>query len=200
MPNDLAIIQGAGVLAADDMTALVAMSDELARTWRTVQRFRTRTEMHVSVLNDIKHPTPDSKYWQAVREQNVMLSELVNLSYEYRKVMLEQRRLRRSLSTEVDDIEREALGLEIERQDWLAVQMQKVAGDRVREVKEWSAIKAELEPHLQFGTDDVDAHQVEAMIQRFQREAAMVNEYTPVADARNIIGLAETSLRVGAEL
>ena len=47
------------------------------------------TEVPVSVLNDIKFPTPAAKYWQAMREQNVMFQELVMLSYEYRKNLVE---------------------------------------------------------------------------------------------------------------
>ena len=156
MDNSLAIIQDAGLLAQADMTALAGMADELRRTWETAQVFRTRTEMEVSVLNDIKHPTPDSKYWQAVREQGVFLGELVSLSYEYRKLQLQLRRLQRALAVEADEIEREALALEIEHQGWIAAQMERTAHHRIRELREWSAIKAELEPLLAYGVEDVD--------------------------------------------
>jgi hypothetical protein len=196
MSEGLTIIQDTGMLAEHDMVALMALSDELRQNWQAAQVFRTRTEMVVSVLNDIKHPTPDSKYWQAVREQAVMLAELVNLGYEYRKVLIELKRLHRSLLTEQDDIEIEALGVEIEQQEWIAAQMQRTAHHRAREINEWSRIKALLVPDMKHGIEDVDAHQLEAMRQRFSAEVRLVNDYTPVADARNIIGLAATAGRV----
>ncbi len=196
MTEGLTIIQDAGMLAERDMAVLSALAGELHQNWQTAQVFRTQTEMIVSVLNDIKHPTPDSKYWQAVREQAVMLGELVNLSYEYRKVLIELKRLRRSLLTEQDEIEIEALDVEIEQQEWIAAQMQRTAHHRVREINEWSRIKALLVPDMKYGIEDVDAHQLEAMQQRFSAEARLVTDHTPVADARNILGLAATADRV----
>ena len=47
--------------------------------------FRTETEMRISVLNDLKHPTPGAKYWQAVREQNVFFEQMIFLSFDYRE-------------------------------------------------------------------------------------------------------------------
>jgi hypothetical protein len=38
-----------------------------------VQMYRTQTEMEISVLSDVHFPTPDSKYWQTVREMNVFV-------------------------------------------------------------------------------------------------------------------------------
>lgn len=195
--QSLALIESAGLLVMEDQQALVALAPELRHTFESAQVFRTPTEMRLSVLNDLKRPTPDSKYWQATREQDVFLNELVSLSYEYRKVQLELRRLARKLDAETDDIEREALALEIEHQNWIAQQMARTARHRVREIKAWSQIKAELEPHLKYGVDDVDAHQLEAMRIRWTREAQLINEHTPVADARNILGLADAARRAG---
>ncbi len=196
MDTSLVLIQQSSILGDDDLATLAALGSELAHTWRTAQMFRTRTEMEVSVLNDIKRPTTDAKYWQATREQDVHLGELVSLSYEYRKVLLGLRRLERQLAAEQDEIEREALALEIEHQTWIAQQMERVAHHRIRELREWSEIKAQLEPQLRHGTDDVNAHQLEAMRARFEAEASLVTASTPVADARNILGLAATARRV----
>ena len=195
--NGLVIIETAGLLQADDAAQLRVLQAELARTFETVQVFRTNTEMLVSVLNDIKHPTPDSKYWQAVREQDVMFTELVILSYEYRKTELETAKLRRSLAVETDDLERALLDVEIGKQEYIAANMRRTAHHRTREIETWSRIKAELEPQLVYGTKDVDEHQLDAMRRRFQIEASMVTDHTPIADARNILGLAATSQRVG---
>jgi len=188
--NALEIIKRFEILTQQDRQCLVELKDELRQTWETVQIFRTRTEMKVSVLNDMKRPTPDAKYWQAIREQNVMFDELVNLSYEYRKKSVEIRKLQRDLVTEIDELERELKQIEIEQNEWHTRNMERVAHDRIREILEWSAIKKELLPYLKYGNKDVDAHQLEAMQKSFTIQAKLVNEQTPVADARNVIGLA----------
>ncbi len=54
------------VLNAEDQKVYDNLLDECRDSWRKRQVFRTETEMRLSVLNDGKHPTPASKYWQAV--------------------------------------------------------------------------------------------------------------------------------------
>jgi hypothetical protein len=198
MMNGLEIIKDSSIIKTEDFLALTEMKEELIHTMDTVQRFRTKTEMKVSVTNDMKCPTWDSKYWQAVREQNVMFTELVMLSYEFRKNALEIRKSRRQLGREEDDIEQELIQVEIERKLFMAMEMERTAKDRIREIKEWSDIKAELLPHLKHGDVDVDAHQLEAMQIRFANQARMVNEHTAIADARNVLGLAEMASKLGA--
>ena len=83
--KSLSIIENSTILEDSDFKKIVALKDELNHTFLHSQVFRTRTEMEVSVLDDIHHPTPDAKYWQSMREQNVHYTELVSLSYEYRK-------------------------------------------------------------------------------------------------------------------
>jgi hypothetical protein len=195
--DSLQVMSATDLLSPAETTRLQELQVELARTFETVQVFRTHTEMLVSVLNDVKHPTPDSKYWQAVREQDVMFTELVMLSYEYRKTLLETEQTRRKLATEEDDLARALLAVEIERQDYIAANMRRTAHHRMREITLWSKIKAELDPQLVYGIEDVDAHQLEAMRKRFSVEASLVSQHTPVADARNILGLAVTSQRIG---
>ena len=147
----LSIITGANILNKEKCGVLSDLAVELRQTWETVQVFRTRTEMLVSVLNDVKHPTPDSKYWQAVREQNVMFHELAMLSYEYRKNELEIRKLQRDQLAEEDELEKELIGVEIEKKTFIGHNMERTAQDRIREIIEWSNIKAELRPKMAFG-------------------------------------------------
>jgi hypothetical protein len=45
--------------------------------------------MEVSVLDDVHFPTPDAKYWQSVREQSVHFSELIRLSFDYRRLLVD---------------------------------------------------------------------------------------------------------------
>ena len=61
------------MLKPSDASAVVELREELANNWQKKQIFRTETEMRISVLNDAKHPTNASKYWQSVREQGCLL-------------------------------------------------------------------------------------------------------------------------------
>ena len=197
--NTLALISNSGLLSKDDNLQLTQLSADMEHCFKTAQRFRTTTEMRVSVLNDMKHPTPDSKYWQAVREQDVFVTQLIELCYEYRKVLIELRRLERDIAQESDEIEKDALRLEIEHQNWRLTLMKRTAHHRVREISMWAAVKQELRPHLKFGTQDVNLHQLEAMKIRWNNEAKLVNEHTPPADARNILSLAFQSKKVSEQ-
>ena len=73
------------VLDQSDQKLFQTLRNELQDSWRKRQVFRTETEMRLSVLNDGKHPTSASKYWQAVREQSVFFDNLMALSFEYRR-------------------------------------------------------------------------------------------------------------------
>ena len=197
--NALDIVNESSILIKKDMSELLSIRRELLQTWETVQIFRTRTEMKISVLNDMKRPTADAKYWQAVREQNVMFQELVLLSYEYRKNILEIMRDERNCNKEKDDIEKALLQVEIDKKKFIGKNMERTAHDRIREILEWSAIKKELLPHLKYGDKDVDAHQLEAMQKSFSRQAKLVNNQTSIAEARNIIGLADMANKAGGK-
>jgi len=198
--HSLNLVEGAGILPKEECKQLAVLAQELTHTFETAQVFRTYTEMVVSVLNDAKHPTPDSKYWQAVREQKVMYGELVSLSYEYRKKQIQVKKLQRSLSNEEDDLEKEITVIEIEQAEWTLRNMEKIARDRLREILEWSKIKAIILPDMKYGVEDVNDHQLEAMKQRFRAEASLVTKHTPVADARNILALADMAQKLGGNV
>ena len=91
--HELNIIKSTAILTPQDFEALSAVSEELKDTLQKRQVFRTETEMEVSVLNDIKHPTKASKYWQAVREQAVMFENLVTSSFDHRRNEVQIKRL-----------------------------------------------------------------------------------------------------------
>ena len=85
------------VLNSEDQKVYDSLLDECRDSWRKRQVFRTETEMRLSVLNEGKHPTAASKYWQAVREQSVFFDNVMVLSFEYRRnvIKLEQKKVER---------------------------------------------------------------------------------------------------------
>ena len=85
------------VLKEEDAQAILVLKEELADNWNKKQIFRTETEMRVSVLNDAKHPTPASKYWQSVREMSAHFDAMMNLSFDMRRNQVERLKLERKM-------------------------------------------------------------------------------------------------------
>lgn len=193
--KSLSIIGGSSILEPEDFQKIVELKGELNHTFLHSQIFRTRTEMEVSVLDDVHHPTPDSKYWQCKREQNVHFTELVSLSYEYRKNIIEIKKLERDLAKEQDDLERELIQIEIDRKNFVKLQHERVAKDRIREIVNWSEIMKNLMPQLKYSLDDVDAHQLTSYARQFIREALNINSNTGIAEKNNMIGKLVTTIK-----
>jgi len=158
--TSLGIIENSSILNMEDLTKIQGMKTELLDVFEKAQTFRTPTEMRISVLDDIRHPTPDSKYWQAVREQNVMFQELVMLSYEYRKNAIEIKKLLRDLDNESDDLECELIQVEIEKKTFISKNQERTANGRIQEIIEWHVIKEDIAPQLAAGVNNVDNHQL----------------------------------------
>jgi hypothetical protein len=197
--NSLNIIKDAHILQTEDFDIINNLKEQLEDVFRHAQVFRTRTEMEVSVLNDVKFPTADSKYWQSVREQNVMFQELVNSSYEYRKNQVEIRKLERDLAKETDDLEKELIQIEIERKQFLALNQQRTAKDRIREIKEWEEIKQGLISDMQYSLVDVNEHQLISYTQRWINQAIIMGENGSPAERHNLIGQLQNGLKMCQE-
>lgn len=200
--NDIDLIRP--ILSDADMAALAELSEELQDTLRHAQIFRTRTEMEVSVLNDVKRPTPDAKYWQAVREQNVMFVELVNMSYDYREAVVKLRKAQRKLENwtdeDGDDLDRQLVQIEIDRLSWQITNMERVAHDRIREIREWSDIKAKLRPKMRCGTTDPGEHQLVSYAIGWLREIQAGGLNTGSQPERiNLAAKADAALKLAGE-
>ena len=102
------------LLDPEDVKQFKGLTEELRDTWTKKQMFRTETEMQFSVLNDAKYPTKAAKYWQCVREQNVFLENLMNLSFDYRRTEVKLKRLQEKLGKEEDPLKKELLQIDID--------------------------------------------------------------------------------------
>jgi hypothetical protein len=183
------IITQSEILTSGDFIALAKMSEELKETFMKVQMFRTRTEMEVSVLNDIKHPTPASKYWQSVREQNVMFQELVMLSYDYRKNIVEMKILDRKIEEEKDELEKELLKIEKEKKMFIAKNQEKTAKARIVELEQWSDIKRREAKHMNKNElADVDNHQLISYVKRWIKQSVIMGGTGSPSERHNLKG------------
>lgn len=232
------------LLSAEDFTFLKDHSDKFEKRFRTRSLFRSKFEMEASVLNEDVHPTPDSKYWQAIGEQNVHITELISLSYqskkmskdlelkeieldeatlELQKLEAEQKEVQGVLDSllgssastigqnkdeakERSDryqkaydratvlsllirrkkIEIDKLTIEFEEQNFNLKQSNKVAQERMREIKQWEDIISNLEPQLEFGTDNFELHHPKRYLERYGRRAMRLDILTP-EDKENVI-------------
>jgi len=209
--HTLAVIRNADILPADELQLLYRLAPEMEDTWQKRQVWRTDTEARVSVLNDLKHPTNASKYWQAVREQAVFVDQLVHLCYDYEAKQTE----RDALRAEAEELEEEAAAtdrastrrkleaqargkrIEANRCDYILLDMKLAAHHRLREIRMWSQIKAELDDGS-FDTTDPNTHQLESYRIQFAKEAdlALCSHAGP-AELRNLVGKHLTAEREG---
>lgn len=191
----LDIINQSSILTEKDLAVITDLKEELAETFLRSQIWRTRTEMEVSVLNDMNFPTPDAKYWQCQREQNVHFQELVMLSYEYRKNLVEIRKLEKQMAVETDPDNKELLEIDIERKKFISRTHERFAQDRIREIKEWHEIKEGLIPNLEHGMVDCGEHQLISYTRRWIKQYLNMGNGGSPGERQNLVSQLEMGLR-----
>ena len=183
------------ILPKEDVVEFKNMVGELRDTWSKKQMFRTETEMRMSVLQDYKFPTKASKYWQAVREQNVFLEQLIYLSFEYRRNDVKLKRLQRKLSEETDDLKKELCQIDIDEKTFAKATMELTAKDRMRELKLWSKIKKELNDGS-FDDKDVNTHQLDSYNKTMKNKVDTLTEGSSQPEVFNVVGQLSTIERI----
>jgi hypothetical protein len=186
------------VLKPQDAEQILALKEELADNWNKKQIFRTETEMRVSVLNDAKHPTSASKYWQSVREMGAHFDAMMGLSFELRRSEVERLKLERKMKeAEIkgDILDVTEVQIDLDQNLYNKACMEQVAHDRVREIQTWSKIKAELNDGS-FDDRNVNTHQAVSLRLTLQnRVAALGNESSP-SEVINAVGPLRTVERL----
>ena len=183
------------LLDPNDVKEFKAMTAELRDTWTKKQVFRTETEMRMSVLQDMKYPTKAAKYWQCVREQNVFLENLMNLSFDCRRNEVKLKRLEQKLEKEEDPIKRELYQIDIDEKRYGLANMQLVARDRMREIKLWSALKKEFNDGS-FDDKDVNRHQLDSYHHIMKNKAETLTSGSSQPEVFNVLGQLKTIERV----
>ena len=205
------ILEKTNVLDDTDLKLLKSLRKELLHGYRYGQLFRTRTEQEVSVLNDLKFPTPDAKFWQAIREQQVHFSELVALSYDYQKnlqeieiLRAEIEELQEKMESCVKNYERKKLNaqltikrIDIARMEFMSAEQKRIAKARINEITNWHEIMEILHTQLEFSDTDVNAHQLGSYIRRFINQYLNMRRYNPktmsLPELNNLMGQLTTA-------
>ena len=183
------------LLDPEDVTKFKELTGELRDTWTKKQMFRTQTEMEFSVLNDAKYPTKAAKYWQCVREQNVFLENLMNLSFDYRKNEVETRQLEKKRDEEKDELEKELHQIEIDQKTFGKASMQLTARDRMREIKLWSDYKKKYDDGS-FYTKNVNTHQLNSYHLTMKNKAETLTQGSSQPEVFNVLGQLQSIERI----
>lgn len=189
------------VLKEEDAKAILVLKEELADNWNKKQIFRTETEMRVSVLNDAKHPTTASKYWQSVREMSAHFDAMMNLSFDMRRNNVERLRLERKMQEAIDnneDLDQMEIQIDLDQNIYSKAIMEQVAHDRVREIQTWSKIKAELNDGT-FDDQNVNTHQATSLRLALQNRAMALGPNASDAEKINAIGPLQTVERLAKD-
>ena len=183
------------LLDPEDVKEFKAMTAELRDTWTKKQVFRTETEMRMSVLQDMKYPTKAAKYWQCVREQNVFLENLMNLSFDCRRQEAKVKWLEKKIDTEKDEYKLEKYIIDLDEARYGLANMQLVAKDRMREIKLWSTLKKEFDDGS-FDTQDVNRHQLDSYHLIMKNKAETLTQGSSQPEVFNVLGQLQTIERV----
>jgi len=186
------------ILEPEDVSVFKAMTEELRDTWTKKQMFRTETEMSFSVLNDAKYPTKASKYWQCVREQNVFLENLMNLSFDFRRTEVKIKRLQEKLDNEENELKKELLQIDIDEKVYGKASMQLVARDRMREIKLWSKFKKQFDDGS-FDTKNVNTHQLDSYHLTMKNKAETLTQGSSQPEVFNVLGQLQSIQRIKKE-
>ena len=186
------------VLKEEDAQAIVKLKDELTDTWTKKQIFRTETEMRISVLNDGKHPTQASKYWQSVREQNAMFEALMGLSFDLRRQEIKRLKLEKKMlkaQEEGNELKQMELQVDLDENLYGRANMEQTAHDRVRELNTWSKIKHELSDGS-FDDRNVNTHQAESYRLALTNRVNSLGPNAGPAEVVNAVGPLKTIERL----
>ena len=190
------IIHQSEFLSEDDASFIDLNIQDIQHNWEKRQVFRTETEMRVSVLNDVKFPTPASKYWQSIREQAVFYENLVALSFEYRRNKIKQEKIRRKLDKVTDELKIAELQIDLEELQFSQLNMEQTAKDRMREIRLWAKIMDEcLAADQEFDSENVDNHQfVSYMLRWHHQMKELDNSESSISERNNLVGQYATAL------
>ena len=187
------------LLDPEEVKIFKGLTEELRDTWTKKQMFRTETEMQFSVLNDAKYPTKAAKYWQCVREQNVFLENLMQLSFDYRRAEVKQKIIQEKLDKEEDPLKKELLQIDIDEKTYQKASMQLVARDRMREIKTWSKFKKKFDDGS-FDTKNVNTHQLNSYHLTMKNKAETLTQGSSQPEVFNVLGQLQSIERIKKDI
>ena len=203
IPIDLNLIEQTRLLPKEKLGQLEKIKDDLLTKASQLETFRPEPLMRLSVLKDVKFPTPDSKYWQAVLERNVMFRNLMfsALDIQEKEADIEIKQ------AQIDELLEKGSPVNIALAKKLQVKkkrlhaeilfIKKEAEDRVREITVWTKIIKELAPQCKYPLNDPEAHLYETVLLRSAKQMEIIKQVgaSDMNGAINIYGIAQTAAK-----
>ena len=203
MTDELTLIENTKLLSEEKFSKLTELKNKVITGYENRIIFRADYLMRVSVLDDVKHPTPDAKYWQANLERTVMYQNIIDLSFNYleteadieiKKALIQEHITK---NTPLSLAKANKFEIQIQRLQTRLASMKKEADDRMREIVGWTTIMDEIEPLLEFPKDDPEQYMAKSYPLRFAKQKAMIQQIgaSDMNGAMNILGLCETAFK-----
>lgn len=196
------IIHETKILDDSDTAFIDQHIGTIQHNWEKNQKYRTETEMRISVLNDMKFPTPAAKYWQAVREQSAFYAQLVSCAFMFQTLQVDQEQLRRDIerlreSDDPDaDLEIRRKEIEFEQNQFKELSLRNEATDRMREIRLWAQIMDECrEVDPTFDAEDPSTHQPLSYVKRWRAQAAELGDNASPSERWNLLGQLQSGER-----
>ena len=195
LPDTKAIVRS--IVPKEEAEFMNSNLDKIQGFWEKRQIFRTDTEINISVLNDLKHPTMASKYWQSIRELSGFYESLIDGSFAYRRNSVDIEQAQEALSNESCPYTIARIQINIEELQFRRLVMEQEAKDRIREVHIWCAIIdncAQLDPT--FDTKNPNTHQLESYIERFKIQQDHMGDTAATGEKVNLLGQISTAQKL----
>jgi hypothetical protein len=184
------------LLNDDDINAVVDMKAELVKTYNTAQIFRTETEMRVSVLNDHNLPDKASKFWQCVREQDAQFGQVMQASFQLRRLDVKKQKLEHEYDS-ADYFRKLEIDIELDEMSYGHANLERTVKDRIRELKLWSQLKSELDDGS-FDTNDVNNSQLDSLTLKLQNRQKYLTPNSDPNEIANVAGPLATANKLKA--
>jgi len=186
------------ILSNADVEKLKKNMPAIQHSLKYAQMFRTDIESRVSVLNDVKFPDADSKYWQSMRELKVQSNELFYLNFNYEEKIIDIEEIELKLSKLYDnEFEKRRDIIKLKKMKYELLQMELTAKDRMREIEMWVTLQTELTKNMKHSNSDINEHQLISFGLRFINEyvaAVKMGANASPSEARNLMGLLTSTI------
>ena len=200
--NSLTLISKTPILSEEGLLQLRKLGDSLQHGFEKGQIRRPKYLMTVAVLNNMKFPTPDAKYWQCILERDIQFQNLVMLSYDVQEeladieiINAEIDQFNHSHKTKMILAKVKKLKIQIERKQANLTFMEKDAKERLREIVSWSELIEQIEPEMKFSRDNPEKHMPESFLIKCAYQKRIISEIgaSDMNGAMNIFSLGETA-------
>ena len=196
-------LQTVELLSNDKLEKLRELKEDLLTKANQLEQFRPEPLMRISVLKDVKFPTPDAKYWQAILERDVMFKNLlflaVNTQEKLADIEIKECQIDELVAKKTPLAIATAYKIQIIKNKLLLEISfaKKEANDRYREILTWTKIIKELEPKCKHSTNNPEEHLYETVLLKAAKQAEIIQKIgaSDMNGAINILGIGETAAK-----